>query len=696
MKKSLINYILSASLGLSAVAIVSCDDYMEGTGWTANSELQMDEYMETRSDLSLFLQVIDRADLRGMIHAYGTYTLFVPNNSAIEAYLQRQGLSSVSQLTEDQAVSIVKYHIMNDTLHTYNMQANTRLKSTNMALDYIVTKWNETSDVYTLNRNAHIVDADLHNGNGIIHVLDGVLTAPTFNMSGSLRQSSQELIDSLSAHEYGIMADLFSTVYHQKISEESRVWLDSVFERESFKTMLAQPDALMRRDGLTSVEALIEFLQKSNIKDYDEETLLVNWLGYHFLRGRYYVSDLFGASSIPTFTPLGKAVSVSASSYSEIHLNRFEAFGDEGIDLITDGYYVDYPTADGVIQSTSGELQIIERAASRINWDMCDVPEIRALPEFRKAGGNAIYTTPSSIAGLDSNHPEWISDSTITRADGSRVYWFDTELSSTYSWYGTNDPKFTYYCNYETDKYTGIDPFGDNQIEWVYGDYLQFRLATHVCKQVDIKTPTLVEGVYKVWVRLRRAGDLDKGFMKMTFIQDGEEDQTFASVCLSAYGPNSDASNEGDEKLAAKGEQGPGAYYPRQSRMACHMLGVIDVKHDGVHILRWTPLDGNRELGQYFDMLYFIPVDQNQVLPRVMSNGEDARVFKVCWDEETQSAYYDKSVYWDVSGFNSTNRSHIWPNRCSVVAAMEEGTITEDKIGSCPVKECPNHIEATE
>lgn len=692
--KNVYKYIMCAGIALTASAVVtSCDDYMDGDTWTASAELQMDEYMETQPDLSLFLALVDQAELRGMIHAYGTYTMFVPNNTGMKNYLgassDADAQSKISALSAADAREVVKYHILPDTLHTYNMQANTRLAQANMSQDYLVTSWNEASDIYTLNRNSHITNSDVHNGNGIIHVIDGVLFRPPYSVMDAV-------IDTLQAHEYGIMAKLLTDVKDQKLSPASRTLVDSLINSLPYKTFVAQPDELMQKDGLLTVDDLCTFLQKSNIKDYDEETLLVNWIGYHFIRGRYYISDIFSSGSITTLSPLGKAITVSASSYSNIHLNRFEAFDDPGIDLITDGYFVDYPCKDGVIQSTSGELQIIERAATRINWDMADVPEIRANAGFRKAGTNLVFTTSSSAAGLNKDHPEWITDSTIVRADGSKVYWFDTELGSTYSWYGSNNPTFTYYVNYETNEYGGAAPYGDTQVEWVYGDQLQFRLGTTVVKQLDIKTPTLVEGTYKIWVRLRRAGhEGSDGFMRMTFIQDGEEDQTFASVCLSNYGYVS-SSSETDEKNAAKGEQAPGAYYPTQSRMACHMLGTVNVKHDGVHIMRWTPLDASQALGQYFDMIYFIPVDNDQVLPRVMSNGEDARIYKVCWDEATQSAYYDKSVYYDVSGFNSNYRSHIWPNRCPVVDAMERGTITEDKIGSCTQTWCPNYTAPAE
>jgi len=685
---------MCATLALSATAVVSCDDYMEGSKWTASSELQMDEYMETQPDLSMFLEVVDRADLRGMIHAYGKYTMFVPNNDAVQVYLKRLGKNTVSELSEEQALDIVKYHILGDTLHTYDMQGNTRLNITNMSQDYLISKWDESADEYTLNRTSHITHPDVHNGNGIIHVVDGLLFRPEYKVMDAVN-------DSLKAHEYGIMAALLDTVLNVRLSAETKAKFDSLMANEKYVTFLAQPDKLMEADGITSVDALVTLLQKSNIKDYDEETLLVNWVGYHFMTGRKYISDLFASSnsSITTLSPLRKAITISATSYSNIHLNRFEAFNDPGIDLITDGYFVDYPCNNGLIQSTSGELQIIERAASRINWDMADVAEIRALPCFRKESQGKTFTTTSSAPRVDPAHPEWVLDSTIVSSNGTKVYWFDNELSSVYSWYGSNNPVINYYCNYETDKYTGIVPFGDKPIEWVYGDYMQFRLGTTVCKQVDIKTPTLVEGTYKIWVRLRRAGanDGSNGKMKMTFIQNGEEDVTFATVSLSSYGIKV-GSQEEDEQWAAKGEQNPQPYRPDQNFVACHLLGTVKVVHDGVHVMRWTPLDQSQSLGQYFDMIYFIPVDVDQVKPRVMANGEDAVVYKVCWDEETQTAYYDKSYpyYLTAYGNNKDIQTHVWPNRCPVVTAMEEGTITESMIGSCSKTWCPNHSEATE
>lgn len=664
--------------GIAAMVATACDDYMEGDGWTASAEQQMDEYLAEQPDLSLFLKVIDQAELRGMIHAYGTYTLFVPNNKAVEEYLGASGESDaeskIAALSAENARDLVKYHIISDTLHTYDMQTNTRLSNSNMLLDYLVTNYNASADVYTINRNARIVNPDIHNGNGIIHVLDGFLARPTYSVASTIT-------DTLKTQGYGIMADLITDV----IKNTLKTSVEEYLADKEVVTMFVQPDALMEADGITSVDDLVAMLQKFNIKDYDVKTLLENWVGYHFARGRYYLSDIKGSSSLTTLSPLGKAISITTKA-DKVYLNRFESFDDPGIELITDGYFTDFTTNSGVIQSTSGELQIIERAATRINWDMADVAEIRALSCFRKAGQGAQFHTTNNVADSSLVH--------FAEGVASKVYWYDTDLSSVYSWYGSNNPIVDYWCGYDTKGYPKADPFGSTQEEYVYGDRLQFRLGTTVVKQMEIKTPTLVEGTYKIWVRLRRAGNEgSNGFMRMTFIQDGEEDQTFSSVCLADYGYTS-GSRETDEKNAAKGEQAANAYYPGQSRIACHLLGTVKVAHDGVHIMRWTPLDASQALGQYFDMIYYIPADNDQVVPRVMANGEDARIYKVIWNEDTQTAELDKNVYYDVSGFSSDYRTHIWPFVCPVYEAYLNGECDAEIVGSCTKAWCPNYDPA--
>ncbi|HJD76521.1 MAG TPA: fasciclin domain-containing protein, partial [Bacteroides reticulotermitis] len=65
----------------------SCDDELEGTVYRTSDVKMIDEYLEDpTNNLTDFLAIIDKADYRGMLHAYGTYTLFAPTNAAVEKY----------------------------------------------------------------------------------------------------------------------------------------------------------------------------------------------------------------------------------------------------------------------------------------------------------------------------------------------------------------------------------------------------------------------------------------------------------------------------------------------------------------------------------------------------------------------------------------------------------------------------------
>jgi len=638
-------------------SFTACDDYMDGDDWVANSEPQLDEYVFANPDLSLFYAIIQQGDAIGMVHAYGTYTLFAPTNDAVAEYLcggdVNAAKAAIANMSADSARSIVKYHMLSDTLHTYDL-TDTRLAYPNMETDYMTSQYRHNEETgenyYVINRTSCIVEGDIHAGNGLLHVVNGFLHRPEYSVTDVF-----DAIDDY-AEGYGTMNDLMKQIYSRYPAIKTK--LDSILGAQTYLTFLAQPDAVMEEEELATLDDVIAALQKNNISNYSVEQLLENWIGYHFLQGRYYKNDIMRASSINTCTSLKKVITVSVSG-EDIYLNRFENFDDPGIQLQTSGEMVDFTCANGVVQSLHGELEIIERAASRINWDMADQPEIRALKGFRKAGTSVYF------------------NSTLKEDDNGYV---PTDLSLM-SWNGKLSPSIQYYCQFEPK--LGQDNF-DNKSEYVYGDYLNFRLGNTTMQYLEIKTPTLVAGKYKVWLRYRRMGNESRrdGTIRTTFKQDGYEDQVFGTVTLSDYGPKSN-SRDDDEANLVKGYQQPQARTPGESAITAVCLATIDVFNDGVHTIRWDATDQNQSLGQNYDMLMFIPIDVDQILPRVAVDGSDARVYKV---EEIVDGkpVYNRAVYYDVSGFNSDYRTHIFPNQCDVVAGKLEP-------GTCPQAWCPNH-----
>lgn len=687
MKKKLLKYIVCATAAVaSPMGFVACNDYLDGTDWVANNAPQLDEYLSANdSTLGLFLNIIDKGDLRGMVHAYGHYTLFVPTNEAICSYFgvssREEAQSKIESLTADSARSIVCYHMLEDTLHTTDM-IETRLTYPNMSQDYLTSSYATGS--YVINRNANIIDADHSTGNGVCHVIDNVLHRPTFSVVDFFND-----IDTYDteARGYSIMTRIMKEILE---SEEYDISLDDILNGQSTLTFFAQPDSVMEAEKLTTLDAIKERLAFYNTKNYSMETLLRNWIGYHFISGRYYKADLSkGQMNTCTLFPksdktsggqdtiinVSKVITITSVG-EDIYLNRYESLGEPGIPVETRGNFVDYTCSNGVVQSLNGELEVIERAATRINWDMADQPEIRANKGYQKAGTTLYYYSTLS------------ADASYTTPTGNADGYVPTDLSMM-SWSGKNTPTIQYNCVF-VPKMGDINFDGHNVPEYVYGDNLNFRMATHVMQYLEIQTPTLVEGKYKIWLRWRPTYKTltGEGSVKVTFLQSGQEDQVFGTAILSQLGVGSSSRND-DEQQVAKGYYQPQAYLPSMKFMNCLLLATVDVKSEGSHVLRLEALDSNSAgsgaRAQWFDMLYFIPVAEDQVYPRVMVDGNSARIYRYDKDESTGEIKKDETKYIDITGFSAAYRTHIFPGgQCPV----EAGTANP---GECPQSWCINH-----
>lgn len=98
-----------------ALAAGSCSENIDESNFAIKKEKTAMGYLEDNSDrYSLFNKIINRVKLGGLknpsastvasvLSARGNYTVFVPNNEAVEAFLKQNGLESVEQLDDEKA-----------------------------------------------------------------------------------------------------------------------------------------------------------------------------------------------------------------------------------------------------------------------------------------------------------------------------------------------------------------------------------------------------------------------------------------------------------------------------------------------------------------------------------------------------------------------------------------------------------------
>ena len=91
-------WIRCAVLSMLVLAVlVSCEP--ENYPLKTTDEVNMTGYFKQFPETySKFLEILDRTETSAFLGAYGAYTIFAPTNEAVDAYLQKKGVSSVDEL----------------------------------------------------------------------------------------------------------------------------------------------------------------------------------------------------------------------------------------------------------------------------------------------------------------------------------------------------------------------------------------------------------------------------------------------------------------------------------------------------------------------------------------------------------------------------------------------------------------------
>lgn len=531
----------------------SCKSYLEDTTFRTSDDKMIDEYIEEVDTSMLdFLNIADKVGYRGLIHAYGTNTCFIPTNSAIKAYSKQLGLESLMDMTNDELEKFMDYHIVRDTIPSSQF-IDGRLSKPTMLGKYLITKTVQEGSqvpVIKVNRNATIIKKDIRVSNGIIHKIDSVLI-PNSNTVGEM---ILKLPDNYSLFK-SIMLEthLVDTL---TLNSNSGSWY----------TVLLQSDEAFQTAGITNKESLIAQMKIAQ-PDYaaNETKLLDMYARYHVVNRLAYVADLSITSS--ELTLANNQVITLKTSKDSLIVNEFRSSSkfEKGISVNKESDWTDYSCKNGVLIDLDGYIQPVKRGAEAVYWEITDQPEIKKLKEYRKIGSSVVFK-PGELSELNFG--------------------------------GKNSPTLTY---------TVEGAFAE-KLQYIHGDYFTLKLRPAVVQWMEIKTPLLTEGVYNVWICWRRGGTSNK--FKTTFKQEGKEDQLLSNVFDLSVGFNT--TNSPEVNLSSGSKQ----YNAKiiHAAFCSSNCGAIKVDYTGRHILRLDALVG--DVDTYWDMIQFIPVDQDQLWPR--------------------------------------------------------------------------------
>jgi len=196
-------YFKTALMALVAVVTTgsfsSCSDEPDSEYFYTFTGEMMSDYIKNREQYSEFTTIVERANLMDLLSTYGQYTLFLPNNKAIDEYLQSRDLSSVSDLSDEDCDTIARTHIVQNMYSTFEMSEGT-LSTGNLLGRYIATKPEFDADsnaVIQLEGKGFIIYRDTLENGEIVHQNDSVENGIVQPITSVIQKSNKYIADIL-------------------------------------------------------------------------------------------------------------------------------------------------------------------------------------------------------------------------------------------------------------------------------------------------------------------------------------------------------------------------------------------------------------------------------------------------------------------------------------------------------------------
>jgi len=432
----------------------------EGTDETVN----ITDYLRQNEQYSMFLEILDLTNYASFMNTYGTYTLFLPTNEAVKAYLKDVGASSLKEVPIEDLKNIAKLHILDQKINTTDF-TDGKIATPSMYGQYLITGASNINGIssITVNKVSSIVASNIEVGNGVIHVIDKVMRIADKTLAKTIEDNP-----SLSLFTETLKA----TGWYDKLN----IPINKDDKEKNYLSVLAQTNDVFKAAGFNSLADLKKRYSHLNDPMNPKDSLNL-YISYRILPRLMYLADLAVTPALETMAPLEV---ISAKLDKETILLNEEVFNgvlEKGSSVNRD--LSDVTASNGTLHLVNANFAIKKRLPAPVYFDFCDQPEFRKL--------TSIFRT--AIGGRQS----------LAKSQFSDVTWDGTDV-------------ITYYKDPANGGTVG---FG-----W-HGDCLEInRLRDGNVQNIAFKTPVIIKGKYKVWISYR-AQTTKVGLVKVFF--DGKE-----------------------------------------------------------------------------------------------------------------------------------------------------------------------------
>jgi uncharacterized surface protein with fasciclin (FAS1) repeats len=303
---------LILSLVIAVLAVWSCRDNPVAVQFDDTEQMTIYDYiLKNKDQYSDFLRILEKGGLDKTLSAYNPngagYTLFLPDNAAIERYVANSGYSSVEDLVNDVAFDSVlsRFHAVNMGISSNDFPFGA-LPERTLSEDYLTVSFIIETDTsyYVINNEAVVVKPDIETSNGIIHLVNEMLIPVTNTTYDWLSQNAGYSI-------FKAAVDITGLQQAFDINTKDKVTKPRPF------TLLLEADTVFAKKGIHTISDL-EHLISPNDQDYTAaDNPLKNFVFYHMITESRFINDFLN-------------VATNYTTYSEIPLN----INGTGLDIL--------------------------------------------------------------------------------------------------------------------------------------------------------------------------------------------------------------------------------------------------------------------------------------------------------------------------------------------------------------------------
>lgn len=376
MKKNIYQY---GTYFLGLVILIfsggGCKDDFSGLRFDSNDKMQIYDYVSSRKDLSIYKELLDYTNFRALMSTAGTYTVFVPTNTAFQDLfeeLKSKGITinSIQDQPAEYWLDYLKYMSCESKIKTSSMINGILDEPSLLGKDYyIVSDVRNSYKAIKLNSRATIREYDIELANGYINIMDKVLLPPTASVYDMLKESGN-----------------FNTLL--KIFDDTGL---SGYVKDSTVTVIAEPDAILQRDQFDPASMSVDELTK--------------WAEYHIVfNQRLFDVNLDGKTIYPLFPDESQTYRVD--DYGKMWLNDIYPFSEtlgQGINNVAEnGIYHVLDTTAVIVKTLPGIRELKLYGETKQNADGTLAYEQNFLCEAPASMSQVEGFYNASMAVLDS------------------------------------------------------------------------------------------------------------------------------------------------------------------------------------------------------------------------------------------------------------------------------------------------------